>query len=136
MARIAVLGAGVMGTALTFPLSDNGHDIRLIGTHLDDAIIALKKIARNFAITLGADGALVFDGVTLHNIAPFHVKAIDTNGAGDMFAGAFLFGITQGKDFATAGKLASRAAAGVVSDYGPRMSSEQQQQLLAELQFI
>ena len=40
MARIAVLGAGVMGTALTFPLSDNGHDIRLIGTHLDDAIIA------------------------------------------------------------------------------------------------
>ena len=40
MARIAVLGAGVMGTALTFPLSDNGHDVRLIGTHLDDAIIA------------------------------------------------------------------------------------------------
>lgn len=104
--------------------------------NLDDAIIALKKIARNFAITLGADGALVFDGVTLHNIAPFHVKAIDTNGAGDMFAGAFLFGITQGKDFATAGKLASRAAAGVVSDYGPRMTLAQQQQLLTELQFI
>ena len=40
MARIAVLGAGVMGTALTFPPADNGHDIRLIGTHLDDAIIA------------------------------------------------------------------------------------------------
>jgi glycerol-3-phosphate dehydrogenase (NAD(P)+) len=40
MARIAVLGAGVMGTALTFPLSDNRHDIRLIGTHLDDTIIA------------------------------------------------------------------------------------------------
>jgi glycerol-3-phosphate dehydrogenase (NAD(P)+) len=40
MARIAVLGAGVMGTALTFPLADNGHDVRLIGTHLDDAIIA------------------------------------------------------------------------------------------------
>src|SRR5438034_9696904 len=40
MARIAVLGAGVMGTALTFPLADNGHDIRLIGTHLDDTIIA------------------------------------------------------------------------------------------------
>ena len=43
MARIAVLGAGVMGTALTFPLSDNGHDIRLIGTHLDDAIIERCK---------------------------------------------------------------------------------------------
>ncbi len=40
MVRIAVLGAGVMGTALTFPLADNGHDVRLVGTHLDDAIIA------------------------------------------------------------------------------------------------
>src|SRR5919199_1300858 len=40
MARIAVLGAGVMGTALTYPLADNGHDVRLIGTHLDQAIIA------------------------------------------------------------------------------------------------
>jgi glycerol-3-phosphate dehydrogenase (NAD(P)+) len=43
MARIAVLGAGVMGTALTYPLSDNGHQINLIGTHLDDAIIASCK---------------------------------------------------------------------------------------------
>src|SRR5262249_45590892 len=43
MARIAVLGAGVMGTALTYPLSDNQHDIGLIGTHLDDAIIARCK---------------------------------------------------------------------------------------------
>ena len=40
MARIAVLGAGVMGSALTFPLSDNGHQVNLIGTHLDDSIIA------------------------------------------------------------------------------------------------
>ena len=40
MTRIAVLGAGVMGTALTYPLADNGHEVHLIGTHLDDAIIA------------------------------------------------------------------------------------------------
>ncbi len=39
MAVITVLGAGVMGTALTFPAADNGHDVRLVGTHLDDDII-------------------------------------------------------------------------------------------------
>ncbi|MCG8352152.1 MAG: NAD(P)-binding domain-containing protein [Chloroflexales bacterium] len=39
MARIAILGAGVMGAALAYPLADNGHDIHLIGTHLDDTII-------------------------------------------------------------------------------------------------
>jgi fructokinase len=102
---------------------------------LDIAMAELKKVSRNFVVTLGADGAIAFDGTTLHNIAPFSVKAIDTNGAGDMFAGAFLFAITQGHDFSTAGKLASRASAGVVSDYGPRMTREQQQELLMELAF-
>lgn len=43
MARIAILGAGVMGSALAFPLTDNGHQVNLIGTHLDDAIIAQSK---------------------------------------------------------------------------------------------
>lgn len=39
MTTIAALGAGVMASALTFPIAENGHDVRLIGTHLDDAII-------------------------------------------------------------------------------------------------
>ncbi|MEO1667712.1 MAG: glycerol-3-phosphate dehydrogenase [Chloroflexota bacterium] len=39
MAIITVVGAGVMGTALTFPAADNGHTVRLVGTHLDTAII-------------------------------------------------------------------------------------------------
>jgi glycerol-3-phosphate dehydrogenase (NAD(P)+) len=39
MAVITVVGAGVMGTAITFPAADNGHEVHLIGTHLDDAII-------------------------------------------------------------------------------------------------
>lgn len=37
--RILVLGSGVMGTAITVPLADNGHDVRLAGTHLDAGII-------------------------------------------------------------------------------------------------
>jgi glycerol-3-phosphate dehydrogenase (NAD(P)+) len=41
--RIVVLGAGVMGTAFTFPVSDNGHDVALVGTHLDAEIIAALK---------------------------------------------------------------------------------------------
>jgi glycerol-3-phosphate dehydrogenase (NAD(P)+) len=40
LATIAILGAGMMGSAMSFPLADRGHDVRLIGTHLDQAIIA------------------------------------------------------------------------------------------------
>jgi glycerol-3-phosphate dehydrogenase (NAD(P)+) len=32
---VTVLGAGRMGTAVTWPLRDNGHEVRLVGTHLD-----------------------------------------------------------------------------------------------------
>ncbi len=39
MANILILGAGMMGSALAFPLADRGHDVRLVGTHLDEAII-------------------------------------------------------------------------------------------------
>jgi glycerol-3-phosphate dehydrogenase (NAD(P)+) len=39
MTTVSVLGSGVMATALTFPLVDNGHDVRLVGTHLDRDII-------------------------------------------------------------------------------------------------
>ncbi len=39
MTKVSVLGSGVMATALTLPLVDNGHDVRLVGTHLDRDII-------------------------------------------------------------------------------------------------
>ncbi len=39
MAKIVILGAGVMGSAFSTPLSDNGHAVRLVGTHLDGDII-------------------------------------------------------------------------------------------------
>ena len=39
MSTIVILGSGVMGSALAMPLADNGHEVRLVGTHLDRAII-------------------------------------------------------------------------------------------------
>lgn len=39
MPKIVILGAGLMGTAFSIPLTDNGHEVRLVGTHLDSDII-------------------------------------------------------------------------------------------------
>lgn len=39
MADVAIIGAGMMGSAMCWPLVDNGHHVRLVGTPLDDAII-------------------------------------------------------------------------------------------------
>jgi glycerol-3-phosphate dehydrogenase (NAD(P)+) len=46
MTIVSVLGSGIMATALAFPLVDNGHEVRLVGTHLDREIIASIKETR------------------------------------------------------------------------------------------
>jgi glycerol-3-phosphate dehydrogenase (NAD(P)+) len=43
MANVTIIGAGLMGTATAWPLSDNGHTVRLVGTHLDTEIIKSCK---------------------------------------------------------------------------------------------
>lgn len=96
-------------------------------TGVEDAKAAgekLRDIAKTFVITKGEDGALVFDGQNYISIAPNKVKAIDSNGAGDMYAGAFLYAITHGHSYEQAGKLASLAASKVVAQFGPRLKTE------------
>ncbi len=101
---------------------------------LEAAVEYVKTIAREFVVTRGSDGAIVYDGHTLHAIAPEPTRAVDTVGAGDMFAGAFLFGITQGMSHPQAGALASLAASRIVSSMGPRLQTEQLQEVLKEFQ--
>ncbi len=99
---------------------------------LEEAIEQLKQIANSFVITLGADGALTYDGTELTEIPPHRVQAVDSNGAGDMFAGAFLYAITRGEDFPTAGRFASLAAGKIVANYGPRLPAADYRALRAE----
>ena len=63
---------------------------------LPAAVEKIKLVADQFVITLGAKGALIYDGQELIAIDGVEVEAIDTNGAGDMFAGAFLYCLSQG----------------------------------------
>ena len=105
-------------------------------TQTDDvqaAAEALKAISKSFAITRGNKGALLFDGSDYIEIAARPITAVDSNGAGDNFAGAFMYGITNGLDFEQAGKLASKISAEVVSRFGPRLDAELYPELKAEV---
>jgi len=98
---------------------------------VDEAINVIKTFSKTFAITLGAKGAVVYDGSELINIEPHAVTAVDTNGAGDLFAGAFMYGLTKGMSFEQAGNLASKASSQIVSQFGPRLKIDQYQALIA-----
>ncbi len=102
-------------------------------TELDDAVAYLKTLSREFVITRGPRGALVWNGQDLLAIDPVKVEAVDTVGAGDMFAGAFLYGRCRGWDHRRAADLASAAAAKLVTRLGPRMSAAETQAVLRDL---
>ncbi|MDF2159026.1 adenosine kinase [Algoriphagus sp. CAU 1675] len=93
----------------------------------------MKKAAKHFVITQGKNGAMIFDGDTFIDIEPYKTTAIDSNGAGDMFAGAFLYGVTNGHSYASSGKLASMASSQIVSQFGPRLQWHQAKDILARL---
>ncbi len=101
--------------------------------NIEEAREELKKVAKRFAITQGANGAIIFDGDTFIDIEPYKVSAVDTNGAGDLFAGAFLYGITHGHSYAEAGKIASLSSSKVVTKYGPRLEWHEAKEVLNHL---
>ena len=91
---------------------------------LDDAITAIKQVARRFVITLGAEGAVTWDGNRLHRVSATPVEALNTNGAGDMFAGAFLYAVSRGESDLRATEFATLAAGEVVKYFGPRLDRD------------
>lgn len=99
---------------------------------LEAAMDALRKLSKAVVITDGFSGSTCFDGSELHHIAAVSATAVDSNGAGDMYAGAFLYGLTHGMDHPTAGALASVCAAKLVSQFGARLQPEQARELLQQ----
>lgn len=89
----------------------------------------MTGLARTVCITRGAKGSLVLEAGQAIEVPAPTVKAVDTNGAGDMFAGAFLYAATHGYPHAQAAKLGNHCAAAVVSQHGNRLQPEQLQAL-------
>lgn len=86
-----------------------------------DCAQEIHKHAQNVALTLGSDGSiLMHDGLAIP-IEGVPANAIDTTGAGDMYAAGLLCGITNGLSWKQAGRLASHAAARIVAQMGARL---------------
>lgn len=121
----------MIGDGVDLIFANESEALKMAQTeNLDEAIANLKTLSKGFALTRGAQGSLIYDGNQIYEIAPQKVKAVDTVGAGDMYAGAFLYGITHGMSYLEAGNLASKASAKIVTTFGPRLQTEQIKTLL------
>lgn len=75
----------------------------------------------NAVLTAGAQGSRVrWNGLDV-DVPAYTVQPVDTTGAGDMYAGAFLYGVLHRHHPSHAGRLASYASAQVVAQYGARL---------------
>ena len=87
----------------------------------EQAVEYAKSLNMTVAITRSADGSVIVNNDEVIQINPVQVdRVVDTTGAGDLYAGGFLFGMAKGKDLTTCGNYASIAAAEIISHYGAR----------------
>ncbi|MEB3766549.1 adenosine kinase [Acinetobacter sp. MD2] len=101
---------------------------------LDDAVAALLECNTTVVVTLGVKGALVATQNEKIYVKGRKVQAVDTNGAGDAFAGAFLYAIQRGFDVEQAAELAVLISSEVVAQFGPRLPIEKYAKLLQTME--
>jgi sugar/nucleoside kinase (ribokinase family) len=87
----------------------------------EEAFARLKGIVPSAVVTDGAHGAYVRYGGVEQLVPAFACEPKDLTGAGDMFAGAFLYGVTHGVPPAKAARAANHLAMKVITQIGARL---------------
>jgi sugar/nucleoside kinase (ribokinase family) len=98
-----------------------------------DAAHAIHQHCENVALTMGKNGSIMMHEGEAIAIESVDVEAVDTTGAGDMYAAGVLYGITNGLSWKQAGHLGSHAAAKIVSQLGARLPAPLSQKEIALL---
>jgi len=88
---------------------------------------ALHHIAENTEVAVvktGSKGSMVKNGEKVIVVEPLPAKAIDTTGAGDLYASGFLYGLINNMGLKTAGHIGSLLATNVIEVLGAKISDE------------
>ncbi len=101
---------------------------------IESALTALSNTATQWVCTRGKDGATVFDGTQRFDIPGRVVTPVDTNGAGDMFAGAFLYGLSNDWGFEKSARFGVHTSGYLITQYGPRVALANHAILLEEFE--
>ncbi|MDA3944070.1 MAG: adenosine kinase [Bacteroidetes bacterium] len=108
----------------------------LTGLAPEAALDHIAEHCETAIVKIGKEGSLIkHQGETWH-IKPIPAKAIDTTGAGDMYASGFLYGIANGLSIEQAGRIGSLLAGNVIEVMGAKMDESRWQQIRLQLQTI
>lgn len=93
----------------------------------DDLETALARASSEVEIVVCTDsnnGAYIVNGGDRWHVPAVETKVVDATGAGDLFAGAFLWGLTNGYELETCAKMANLAASEIISHIGARPEAD------------
>jgi ribokinase len=97
------------------------------------AAALLARGVQNVVITMGSRGAFVAAGDIMQLVAGFKVKAVDATGAGDVFNGALVVALAEGRPLLEAARFGGAAAAISVTRFGAQPSAPTRQEIQAVL---
>ena len=116
---------------LDYIFGNDDEAMAFVGSdNIEDAFVALKKKSYVSIITMGEKGSAVVSNEGVINTPKVDIQAIDTNGAGDMFAGSFLYSLLQNDDLKTCAEFANYGASKVVETFGPRLTKDMYHEVL------
>ena len=120
-------------------LLPNEHEVALMAglpplESAADAKIGAEKLlslgVKKLLVTMGGQGAVLFDGKTETQISAYQVQAVDTTAAGDCFVGALAVGLCEGRSIADSADFASAAAAISVTREGAQPSLPRREEVI------
>ena len=90
----------------------------------EEAAAAARNDTALVALTRGEAGSLILHGTETLPVTAEPTSLVDTTGAGDAYAAGFLAGLIAGASLAQCGRIASIAAAEIISHYGARPETD------------
>ncbi|MEO0401586.1 MAG: adenosine kinase [Pseudomonadota bacterium] len=122
----------MIGNELDYVIG-NEHEIKSL-FETDDLEAAMAKTADMIDLmvcTRSGDGVTIIGRGERCDIPVEKVTPVDATGAGDQFAAGFIYGLSQGRDLATCGRMGNLCAAEVISHIGPRPEVDMHAQFVA-----
>ena len=92
------------------------NDINKSIENFEETFLGVKQLI----CTLGSDGVLIYDDGEKHTFSATEADVVDKTGAGDFFAGGYLFGLQKGLSLNESAEIANRSAAHVIGEIGVR----------------
>lgn len=106
------------------------------GKEPEEALLEIAEMCELAIVKVGKEGSFIKRGNEIIKVGTIKAHAIDTTGAGDSYAAGFFYGLTNGYDLETCGKIAALISGKVVEVIGANLPDEQWPIINSEIQKI